>query len=546
MYSAILARSFNKNEKRKLGIWAFFSCFFIGFTFCILLKSYYRSPLPVLNIQHSRGTASKMQWIKSTNNDQKKSVASNAGKWDAHDLESRVTNSSKESNDQETRATNSSEKSDSQDQTTIVTSSTVEIDNHDQKARVTNSLRKSVEVIQGTKIKPLLVPICKFSEPRSDFCEINDEDIRIQGNYSNIFIISSHRLSKNISAEDGSWRIRPYARKPDSFAMSSVREFSVKPSAYSSEEAIPECTKNHSIPGIVFSVGGYSGNTYHDFADILVPLYITTRHFNGKVKFLVAIDNKPWWLQKYRILLTALSKYDIIDINRDREIHCFRSMIVGLKAHDEFGFDPSRPGPDGIHTMPSFTRFLRRVYSLERDTMPKLKDEEERKARLFILARMKTRTFVNVDELATEARSLGYDVEVAEAGGSVEQFSKILNSFDVLLTVHGAGLTNTVFLPQRAVVIQVVPLGLEWDAEHDFELPARAMNLRYLKYKISVNESTLIEKYPVDHPVIRDPLLYRKQGWVVFKTIYLVAQNVSLDISKFRTTLLKALELLHE
>ncbi|GAB4845266.1 hypothetical protein Ancab_038676 [Ancistrocladus abbreviatus] len=196
--------------------------------------------------------------------------------------------------------------------------------------------------------------------------------------------------------------------------------------------------------------------------------------------------------------------------------------------------------------MPIFTQFLRSVYSLERDTVPKISDGDTRRPRLYIMARMKTRTFVNVDELATEAVSLGFDVEAAEAGRNVEQFSKIVNSFDVMVTVHGAGLTNTLFLPQRAVVIQVVPLGLEWLSKYYFEMPARAMNLRYIQYKMSVNESTLIEKYPIDHPVIRDPSILRKQGWVPFRKVYLDAQNVRIDINKFRTTLLKALELLHE
>ncbi|GAB4860999.1 hypothetical protein Ancab_036159 [Ancistrocladus abbreviatus] len=578
MHDAIFERSFSKNEKRKLGVWAFLSCFLIGFTFCILLKAYYRGPLPFLDIQHSRNSAFKMLWVMGTSNDQQLRVENNTEKWDNRRQQARLTNSSEksESYDREITVTSSTEKSDhhdeeairvtnslqnSDDQEVTVTNSTEKLDNHEQEASVTNnteksdshgkearimnSSEKSVQAIELKKIKPLLVPICNFSQSKSDFCEINDMDVRIHGNSSNIFIVSSSQLTKNISAEDGSWRIRPYARKGDLFAMGRVRELSLKPSAYSDGKEIPKCTKNHSVPGIVFSVGGYSGNSFHDFSDILIPLYITTRHLNGEVEFLVA-NASPWWLGKYRILLTALSKYDIIDIDRDQEIHCFRSMIAGLKAHSDFGFDSSSPGPDGIYSMPSFTRFIRNVYSLKRDTVITLKDGDNTKPRLLIMARKGTRAFVNLEELAAEARSLGYRVKVADASWNTEEVAQMVNSFDAMLAVHGAGLTNTLFLPQRAVVIQVVPLGLELVARYFYELPAKAMNLRYLEYKIAANESTLIDKYPIDHPVIRDPSIYGKQGWGVFKKIYLDAQNIRLDISKFRTTLLQALELLRE
>ncbi|GAB4845267.1 hypothetical protein Ancab_038677 [Ancistrocladus abbreviatus] len=105
------------------------------------------------------------------------------------------------------------------------------------------------------------------------------------------------------------------------------------------ENQPPNAPRITAFQALFFRLGGYAGNLFHDFSDIIVPLYITSRHFNGEVQFLVA-NVIPWWLGKYRILLKALSKYDIIDIDGDQEIHCFRSMTVGLKSHKEFGFDP--------------------------------------------------------------------------------------------------------------------------------------------------------------------------------------------------------------
>lgn len=99
-----------------------------------------------------------------------------------------------------------------------------------------------------------------------------------------------------------------------------------------------------------------------------------------------------------------------------------------------------------------------------------------------MIARKWTRSFKNVDEIVQMAEGLAYEVVVAEAdtGSSLAQFSKIVNSCDVMMGVHGAGLTNLVFLPTNATVIQVVPLGgLEQIAWLDFGRPSLERKLRY-------------------------------------------------------------------
>jgi protein O-mannose beta-1,4-N-acetylglucosaminyltransferase len=56
----------------------------------------------------------------------------------------------------------------------------------------------------------------------------------------------------------------------------------------------------------------------------------------------------------------------------------------------------------------------------------------------------------------------------------------------------------------------------------------------------------LIQQYPADHAVLRDPSGIGKQGWLAFQSIYLQKQNVTIDVNRFRPTLVKALELLHQ
>ena len=153
-------------------------------------------------------------------------------------------------------------------------------------------------------------PLCNVMEPRGDICEING-DARIQGTSSSISLVSSSQMSIMAAEKNNSWSIRPYARKGDRTAMSHVTEWSVK--LVSSHEEIPQCNKNHSVPAILFSQGGYTGNHFHDFTDVLIPLFLTSRQYNGEVQFLVT-DRRPFWIAKFRSILQTLSRYSSLVI----------------------------------------------------------------------------------------------------------------------------------------------------------------------------------------------------------------------------------------
>ncbi|XP_010251149.1 PREDICTED: uncharacterized protein LOC104593060 isoform X2 [Nelumbo nucifera] len=385
------------------------------------------------------------------------------------------------------------------------------------------------ERIEDTKI------MCNVSEPRSDFCEVAG-DVRILGNSSTIFSVSSQM---GIVGRNESWTIQPYARKTDEVAMRNVTKLSVR-SLVGHEEA-PRCTLNHRVPAIVFSTAGYTGNNFHEFTDTLIPLFITSHQFHGEVQFLVT-DYRSSWVNKYQVILNQLSRYEIINMDKDdHQIHCFPYLVVGLKCHKEFSIDPSK-SPDG-YSMMDFTQFLRSSYSLKRAIVSRIKDKQPR---LLIISRKRTRSFANIGEIANMSTSLGYEVIVAEATSSLSQFAEMVNSCDVLMGVHGAGLTNMVFLPTNAIIIQIVPFGLDWLAKTDFGKPALDMKLRYLEYKIKEEESSLIEQYPPDHAVFRDPFSVHRNNWPLLRALYLDNQNVKLDVSRFKPTLLKALELLYD
>lgn len=395
------------------------------------------------------------------------------------------------------------------------------------------------EFLDGDIVEETVKPICK-KLARTDLCELSG-DVRIHGKSATVLAAVTFAFSGN-----STWQIRPYARKGDVAAMNRVREWTVKleQNADQLENAsFSRCVRNHSVPAMLFSLGGYSMNNFHDFTDILIPLYTTARRFNGEVQFLVTNKNLPW-MNKFKEIVRSLSNYEVIYIDEEEETHCFSSVIVGLNRHPEYYKELTIDPSNSEYSMSDFRNFLRETYSL-RNAAVKTRQIRRRRPRILILSRSRSRAFVNAGEIARAARQIGFKVVVAEANTGVASFAQTVNSCDVMLGVHGAGLTNMVFLPENAVVIQILPIGgFEWLAKTDFEDPSKGMSLRYLEYKIEAEESTLVRQYGRDHEIVRDPSATAKRGWEMFKSVYLVQQNVSVDINRFKPVLVKAFELL--
>ncbi|KAF7020360.1 hypothetical protein CFC21_033474 [Triticum aestivum] len=347
--------------------------------------------------------------------------------------------------------------------------------------------------------------VCTTEGPFSDTCDVFG-NVRTNGTAHTVTLVPATQT------ESREWKIQPYARR----TMSGISEVTVTQlDSTSAEYPAPACTVTHNIPGIVFALGGLTGNYFHDFSDALVPLFIASRRYGGEVQ-LLASNIQPWWLGKYEAVVRRLSKYDVVDLDHDDQIRCFPSVTVGLRMHKEF------------------------------DIVPEL---EKRKPRLMLLHRGHYRKFVNVPEIVKAAENAGFEVAIADPrfDVQVEELGRSVNSFDVLLGVHGAGLTNAVFMPTGAVVIQVVPYGnLERMAKVDFGDPVADMGLRYLEYSITAEESTLLEMLGPDHPVIKDPESVHRSGWDKVAEYYLGKQDVRVDVERFAPTLALAIEHLRQ
>ncbi|XP_066378723.1 beta-1,2-xylosyltransferase XYXT1-like [Miscanthus floridulus] len=419
---------------------------------------------------------------------------------------------------------------------------------------------------------------CDFADPRSDVCELEGA-IRIRGSTSEVFVVApagaDGLLAANVTGlapgmNATSWTIQPYTRKSEARVMRSIATLTVR--VVSPGDA-PPCTVRHDVPAVVYSNGGYCGNYYHDFNDNIIPLFVTARHLGGEVQLLVA-QKQAWWFHKYREIVDGLTNYEAVDLgggdSDGEEVRCFRRATLGLRSHKDLSIDPRR-APRNL-SMVDFKRFLMWRYALPREHAIRTDEEEaagagRRRPRLLVVTRRSRRRFVNLPEIVALAEEVGFDVTASDlmsassatasaknkaAGGVGDEghsrmadASKLVNSFDAMVAVHGSGLTNLVFLPMNAVVVQVVPLGrMEGLAMDEYGVPPRDMNMRYLQYNITAEESTLSEVYPRAHPVLLDPMPIHEQSWSLVKDVYLGKQDVRLDVRRFRPVLLKAIQLL--
>ncbi|GJN28875.1 hypothetical protein PR202_gb17047 [Eleusine coracana subsp. coracana] len=370
-------------------------------------------------------------------------------------------------------------------------------------------------------------PICDLSDPRFDICEISGDARTIGANRTHLEYINN---------------------------------VTVKSLNNASQAALaPSCTSRHAVPAVVFAMNGLTSNPWHDFSDVLIPLFITTRGYDGEVQFLVS-DLQPWFVDKYRLILSNLSRYEIVDFNRDAGVvRCYPHVTVGLRSHRDLGIDPVRA--PGNYTLQDFRLYVREVYSLPapgidipyKDDATRnntaLKQRERKKPRVMLINRGRTRKFVNFPEIVAAVRDAGFEVIPMEPRRDlgIEEFSRVVDSCDVLMGAHGAGLTNFFFLRTNAVMLQVVPWGhMEQSAMRFYGRPATEMRLRDVEYSVVAKESTLYEKYGKDHPTVSDPDSIHRQGWQLGMRYYWIEQDIRLNVTRFAPTLQQVLRMVKE
>ncbi|KAJ3694461.1 hypothetical protein LUZ60_009941 [Juncus effusus] len=380
--------------------------------------------------------------------------------------------------------------------------------------------------------------IACLQNPDSDICITTASiSIPISTTTTNtVYLTGNQKLRQN----DDIITLYPYpARKQDLVAMERT-----SPVRLIADSASPSCDVMHRVPAVIFSTGGFAGNFFHDINDLLIPLFLTTSLLKSKVR-LVLTDYQPWWVHKYQNFVSQISDYDVIPVPAyagQEKVHCFPGAIIGLNYHGHLSINQSK-APTNLSIV-DFRNFLHNSLFSNSHKLSTTTNSNERPL-MVLISRRNSRTLLNEKELINLAEEIGFEVEIAtpKKMSNMESFSKLLYTCRVLIGVHGAGLTNMVFLPPGAVLIQVVPWGLNWVSKAYYGKPAREMGFEYLEYKVEVRESSLSEKYSMDDQVIKDPLSMHLKGYHISKPIYIDGQNLRLNLTRFRGTLEKALDL---
>lgn len=370
---------------------------------------------------------------------------------------------------------------------------------------------------------------CDRSHYRTDVCTLKG-DVRMLGGLNTFVLYTSVR---NLSGREE--KIRPYTRKWEESTMKIIHEVTLK-SLIGPADAGAACDVNHTVPAIVFTTGGYTGNVYHEFNDGLIPLYITSQHLKGEVVYVI-VEFHDWWWTRYRQVIRQLSNHYVIDSENDKRVHCFPEVTIGVHIHAELAVEPTlMPGGESLR---SFRNVLDQAYS--GDDEGKVVEPVSDKLKLVIIVRENKRIFLNLNQLKLAAEQVGFAVTLLVPNATMELNSiyQVLNASDVMLGVHGAAMTHLLFMRPGSVFIQIIPLGTDWAAWNYYGEPATKLGLHYIPYKIQPAESSLSDKYEKNDPVLKDPQSVAAQGWSAVKEIYL-NQDVRPSVLKMKYLLEKA------
>ncbi|KAL5202412.1 hypothetical protein ABZP36_013364 [Zizania latifolia] len=395
---------------------------------------------------------------------------------------------------------------------------------------------------------------CDRSHYRSDVCYLRG-DVRTDPSTSSVLLYNAPRGS-------APEKVRPYTRKFEDSIMSTIDEVTIVPvdagngtgDAVGGNSLRRRCDVRHppGVPAVVFSTGGYTGNVYHEFSDGLIPLFITAQRFAGEVVFVV-LEYHYWWLGRYGAVLEQLTNYKVVDFRYDRRVHCFSEMIVGLRIHGELVVDPKlMPNGKGIQ---DFQRLLHQGYSrtpsattlaspptvplaLAPPSRPCLRPDDHArvaKPKMVIFIRKQNRVLLNLPHIVTACRRAGFAPHVMNLRRQTQlpAIHAALASADVMVAVHGAAVTHFLFMRPGSVLLQVVPVGLDWAADAFYGKPAQQLGLEYLEYKVAPEESSLAAEYGVNSTVVQDPSVISSRGWWEMKKVYMDRQNVTVNVKRF-------------
>jgi len=284
------------------------------------------------------------------------------------------------------------------------------------------------------------------------------------------------------------------------------------------------CDMIFNRPVILMKLDAYV-NMYHHFCDFInVYMSLFVRPVtDGKQMFTpnnqIIIWENYKYVSNFAPLWRAFTQNPLINLNdvAGKRL-CFRKLTFPLLPRMMYGLFYNTPLIPGCHNSGLFTAFSQ--FILHRLRIP-VHEPSSPKLRVTLLLRnTKYRNIVNSDELI-DILEQKYIVQVARFSHRTDfthQLEIIRNS-DMLIGIHGAGLTHMLFLPPWAAVFEVYNCddpgcysdlsrlrglkyltweddskvtSLEADSGHPYSGPAHQ---KFMNYKFDVDEfSRLVEK----------------------------------------------------
>lgn len=206
-------------------------------------------------------------------------------------------------------------------------------------------------------------------------------------------------------------------------------------------------------------------NMYHHFCDFF-NLYVSL-HLNGSDRmspetfstdvYILIWENSDY-RSAFRPMFQAFTQHPLLDLRSfGAQRVCFRKLMLPALPRMIFGLFYNTPIVQGCQNSALFRAFSE--FILHRLRIPERSETDAQKLRVTILSRLtKHRRIVNEKQLVEAlSREAGYEVDVAYFTHKhpFEQQVRIIHSTDILIGLHGAGLTHMFFLPPWATVFEL-------------------------------------------------------------------------------------------
>uniref|UniRef100_T1JAU4 EGF domain-specific O-linked N-acetylglucosamine transferase n=1 Tax=Strigamia maritima TaxID=126957 RepID=T1JAU4_STRMM len=238
-------------------------------------------------------------------------------------------------------------------------------------------------------------------------------------------------------------------------------------------------------------------NMYHHFCDFF-NLYLS-QHMNNSFSQNVNIliwDMMPYF-SNFEVMWKAFTIHPILNLQNYAEKKvCFRDLVFSFLPRMIFGMYYNMPLISGCSSSGVFHAFTHHI--LHRLEINHIKATNN-KLRVTLLSRdTPYRKILNEDELIRAAQMTNdFDVRKVNFNHRMSFYEqlKIIHNTDILVGIHGAGLTHLLFLPDWAVIFEI------YNCE-DEACYRDLANLRGIHYMTWVNQDLLIQEDQGHHPTL--------------------------------------------